>query len=317
MSFRVVNPKQLVPEAEELLKQNGIEVIRPKGPSREELLLAVADADALIVFLSPEYTIDSEVISAGKRLKLIARFGAGVDNIDIRAAREAGITVTYTPEANSNSVAELALYHIIALAKNAQIVNRRIHAGEFNEIRKLSAVELEGKTLGLIGNGHIAGLLAKKAGYGLGMKVIGYNPHENSVFPKEIERVGTLEELLSSSDFVSIHAPANEETVGLFGRRQFEQMKRTAFLINTARGRIVQEQELIRALKEGLIAGAGLDVYEKEPLGESELKQFDQVILTPHYGGFTDGAVVNTGLQVAESIISVSRGETPKYIYEK
>ncbi len=317
MSFKVVNPKKLVKEAEQLLADNGIEVINPSGPTKKDLLDVIPDADAIIVFLSPEYTIDKEIIDAGRNLKLIARFGAGLDNVDTEYAKEKGILVSYTPTSNSNSVAELTLYHIISLAKNSRIVDKRIHAGEFNEIKKLSAVELEGKTLGLIGNGNIAKLVAKKAKYGFDMTVIGYNPHETTVFPDDIERVDSLDDLLEKSDFVSIHVPLTSETKGMIGRQQLAKMKDSAFLINTARGNIVDEAALLEALKKGVIAGAGLDVFENEPLGETELKNLDNVILTPHYGGFTKGAVAKTGIQVAQSVISVSKGEIPEFLYIK
>lgn len=317
MAFKVLNPKPLVPAAEKMLSDAGVEVIRSSGPSKEDLLRDIADVDALVVWLSPN-RIDQEVIDAAKNLKLISRFGVGMEIVDTAYARSKGIMVCNTPAANSNSVAEHAMYLILACARNAHFVDKQIHAGEFKSICKRSAVELEGSTLGIIGPGNIARLLAKKAGNGFGMHVIAFNPHKNSKVPEGMERVDTLDELLERSDFVSIHAPATEETRGMISLAQLRKMKRSAFLINTARGTIVEEDDLIQALREGIIRGAGLDVFAVEPLpAGSALLEMGNVVLTPHYAGFTDGAVTKTGLDVAQSIIDVMNGGRPQYELKK
>lgn len=313
MSFRVYNPKPLAPVAEAMLKNAGIEVVGSSGPSKEDLVKDVADVDAAVIWLSPN-RFDKEVIDAAKNLKLISRFGVGMEIVDVAYAQEKGIMVCNTPTSNSNSVAEHAMYLIMSCARNARFVDKQLHAGEFKSICKTSAVELEGSTLGIIGPGYIASLLAKKAKYGFGMKVIAWNPHKGSKVPEDMERVDTLEELLQRSDFVSIHTPATEETKGMIGMEQLKQMKPTSFLINTSRGVVVKEDELAQALREGVIKGAGLDVFEIEPLPmESSLRNMDNVILTPHYAGFTKGAVVKTGIDVAQSLIDVMNGERPKY----
>lgn len=314
MAFKVLNPNPLSSEAEQLLNEHGIEVIRLSGPEKSDIIKDISDVDALVVWKSPNYTIDSEIIDAGKNLKLIARFGVGMEIVDVAYAKEKGIVVTNTPTSNSNAVAELAIYLLIASAKNAHLVDRRFRGGEFKTIWKTNAVELEGKTLGIIGPGHIGQLVAKKAKYGFGMKVLGYNPHPNAVFIEEIEKADSLEVLLTQSDFVSIHVPATDETVGMIGAEQFKLMKNTAFLINTARGQIVKEDALIEALQQGVIAGAGLDVFTQEPPAkDNPLFTLDNVVVTPHYGGFTDAAVAKTGIQVAESIIAVSEGREPAF----
>ena len=317
MAFKIYNPKPLAPEGEKILADAGIEVIRSSGPSKEDLIRDVADVDAVVVWLSPN-KIDKEVIDAAKNLKLISRFGVGMEIVDVDYAQSKGIIVCNTPTSNSNSVAEHAMYLIMCCARNARFVDHQIHAGEFKSIYKTSAVELEGSTLGIIGPGYIAGLLAKKAKYGFGMKVIAYNPHAGSKVPEDMERVASLDELLERSDFVSIHAPATAETIGMIGMEQLKKMKSSAYLINTARGVIVKEDELAQALKEKVIAGAGLDVFAVEPLPmESPLREIETAVITPHYAGFTKGAVVKTGIDVAESIVAASKGEKPKYELRK
>lgn len=309
--MKVYNPKPLAPVAEEMLKAAGIEIVGSSGPSKEDLLRDVADVDAIVVWLSPNH-IDREVIDAAKNLKLISRFGVGMEIVDVAYAQSKGILVCNTPTSNSNAVAEHALYLIMACARNARIVDTKIHGGEFNSIKKISAVELEGSTLGIIGLGNIGRKVAKKA-LGLGMTVIAWDP-----FVKEaegIELLSDLDDLLARADFVTLHTPETPETTGMMGAAQFKKMKKSAFLINAARGAIVKQDELVEALKAGEIAGAGLDVYASEPLEASDpLLAMDNVICTPHYAGFTNGAVVKTGIDVAESILAVSRGEKPRYL---
>jgi D-3-phosphoglycerate dehydrogenase len=267
----------------------------------------------LVVWKSSNYTIDKDVIDAGKQLKLIARFGVGMEIIDVPYAQSKDIIVTNTPTSNSNAVAEHTMHLILACARNHRIVDKRFRSGEFNAIWRVNGIELEGRILGLIGIGQIGRLVASKAKYGFGMKVIGYNPHVGAGFPDEIEKVDTFQSLLAQSDFISLHVPATPETIGMFGTEEFKMMKPEAFFINTSRGEVVKEDEMVESLKNGIIKGAGLDVYTKEPLDpNSPLFDLDNVIMTPHYAAFSTDSLVRTGVQVAESIIAVSRGEKPK-----
>ena len=317
MAFKVYNPKPLAAEGEKILADAGVEIVRSSGPSKEDLLHDVADVDAAVIWLSPN-RFDKEVIDAAKNLRLISRFGVGMEIVDVEYARSKGIIVCNTPTSNSNSVAEHAMYLIMSCARNSRFVDAQIRAGEFKSICRTAAVELEGSTLGIIGPGYIASLLAQKAKYGFGMRVIAYNPHKSSKIPGDMERVDTLDELLARSDFVSIHAPATEETAGMIGMDELKKMKPTAFLINTARGMIIKENELAQAVREGVIRGAGLDVFVEEPLPmDSPLREQENIILTPHYAGFTKGAVVKTGIDVAESIVAVINGGRPKYELKK
>ncbi|MCG4529111.1 hydroxyacid dehydrogenase [Intestinimonas massiliensis (ex Afouda et al. 2020)] len=309
--MKVYNPKPLAPVAEQMLKDAGVEIVGSSGPTKEDLIKDVADVDVIVVWLSPNH-IDKEVIDAAKKLKLISRFGVGMEIVDVKYAQSKGIMVCNTPFSNINSVAEHAMYLIMACARNSRIVDTKMHSGEFNSIKKISAVELEGSTLGIIGLGNIGKLVAKKAS-GFDMNIIAWDP-----FVKEhpgVEMITDLNELLERSDFVTLHTPETPQTIGLIGAEQFKKMKKSAFIINAARGSAIKQNELVEALKAGEIAGAGLDVYASEPLTSDEpLLAMDNVICTPHYAGFTTGAVVKTGIDVAESILSVKDGETPKYL---
>jgi len=312
MIFKVLSPKPLSPEGEAILAAANIEVIRGSGSGRENLLRDIAEVDAIVVWL-PEI-IDKEVIDTGKNLKLISRFGVGLETIDVSYAQSKGIIVCNTPTSNSNAVAEHAMFLILSCARNAHFADSRMHAGEFKSIWERSCVELTGSTLGIIGPGRIAGLLAKMAKQGFGMRVIAYNPHDGAKVPEGMEKVAGIDELLERSDFVSLHTPATSETTGMIGMAQLKKMKTSAFLINTARGCVVREGELIQALKEGVIRGAGLDVFEKEPPdADNPLFKLDNVILTPHYATITENARVNSSVDVAESIVAVSRFSRPKY----
>lgn len=314
MSFTVITPNPIPDRTAQTLRQEGIEIRQISGPEKADLIRDIVDADALVVFISPNYTIDREIIDAGKKLKVIARFGVGLDNIDLEYAESKGIIVTNTPTSNSNSVAELTLFLLLAVAKKARIEDQGLRVGNW-EIRKNKAIELSGKTLGIIGIGHIGSLVARKAKYGLDMHVIGWNPHEGRVFPEEIERVKTLDELLEQSDFISLHVPETSETIGLIGSEELAKLRQGAVLINTSRGKVVDENALVEALKQGKIAGAGLDVFSQEPIEQSNpLLSFDNVVLTPHYGGFSDGAVFRTWEDVADSILAVYKGQRPRFI---
>ena len=289
--MKVYNPKPLAPVAEQMLKDSGVEIVGSSGPTKEDLIKDVADVDVIVVWLSPNH-IDKEVIDAAKKLKLISRFGVGMEIVDVKYAQSKGIMVCNTPFSNINSVAEHAMYLIMACARNSRIVDTKMHSGEFNSIKKISAVELEGSTLGIIGLGNIGKLVAKKAS-GFDMNIIAWDP-----FVKEhpgVEMITDLNELLERSDFVTLHTPETPQTIGLIGAEQFKKMKKSAFIINAARGSAIKQNELVEALKAGEIAGAGLDVYADEPATNKALYSHPMVSCTPH-------------------ILSVMDGKTPKYL---
>lgn len=258
--------------------------------------------------------------AAGPNLKVIAKQGAGLDNIDVESATARKIPVVYAPGQNAQSVAEQAVFLMLACARRFNYVDRQFRAGNYKIRFSLdNTFELKGKTLGLLGCGRIGQLLAGIAKNGFGMNVIGYDP-----FLKQ-EQIGDLitlipeqEEIFKQADFVSIHTPLLPSTYHSVGMKQLKMMKPTASLINASRGEVVHEEELIQAMKEGVIACAGLDVTEKEPLPlDSPLYELDNVILTPHTAASTEQSIIRCCETAANDIMAVLEGRAPKYQFNK
>lgn len=266
----------------------------------EELKKALADYDVVVVRSATK--VKAPIIDAAAdagRLKMIIRAGVGVDNIDVDYAEAKGIKVRNTPNSSSASVAELALAHMFSLARFVGISNVTMREGKWNK-KNYTGVELAGKTLGLVGFGRISIELAKKAS-ALGMKVLYTNrrgPRED--FPEY--GYSTLEELLRESDFVSIHTPSLEGGKALIGLDELKLMKTTAYLINCARGGIVDEEALLKALESGDLAGAGIDVFVEEPTKNLDLINHPRVSSTPHIGGSTAEAQERIGGEIVEII---------------
>jgi D-3-phosphoglycerate dehydrogenase len=284
------------------------------GTTQEILAQEARDADAIIVRAFGSIT--ATIMDASPRLKLIGKHGVGFDNIDIKAATERGIPVVYTPFANTDAVADHTMGLMIALAKRIAEADRALKHGASWGLRyELIGTDVAGKTLGIIGLGRIGGAVAKRAG-GFGMRILAYDPYA----PKERAialgaELVDLDTLLRSSDFVSIHVPLTEETRGLVGRRELSLMKRGAFLINTSRGGIVDEEALLEALSSGHLAGAALDVLEKEPPEpENPLIKMENVIVTPHMAAHTKETLRKMAVTVAEDVVRVLRGERPLYL---
>ncbi|MET1159887.1 MAG: D-2-hydroxyacid dehydrogenase [Thermoprotei archaeon] len=287
----------------EILKERGFEVLYREEPEEDELVELVKDVDALIVRSKPLVT--RRVIEAANKLKIIVRAGVGLDNIDLDAAKEKGIEVANVPEAATNSVAELAIGLMISVLRKIAYADRMMRQGKW--VKKESmGFELRGKTLGIIGMGRIGRAVARIAYHGFGMKILYYDVYRA---PREFEeevraRYVDLETLLRESDIVSIHVPLTPETKHLINEERLKLMKKNAILINTARGAVVNTNALIKALKEGWIAGAGLDVYEEEPLPpDHPLLKLDNVVLTPHIGASTYEAQERAGIGAAKKII--------------
>ena len=274
----------------------------------ERLRAAIAGCRALIV--RNQTRVTSELVAAAPQLEIIGRAGAGLDNIDVPAATAAGVVVASTPDQNSISVAELTLGLMFALARRISSADRDTHAGGWNRQRFVGA-ELNGRTLGIVGIGRIGFLTALRA-RALGMRIIA---HDQFVSPDAVAVTEThaelvsLEELLQRADFVSCHVPLTPQTRGMFGYERFSAMKPDAFFLNLARGEVVDEAGLARALQEQRLAGAALDVREQEPPGASVLNGFENVILTPHIAAFTREAQERVVNAVCADITSVLRGE--------
>ncbi len=286
--------------AEELKKMG--HVIVDKSCTPDELLRQVQAVDAMIVRSATKVTrevIDSALKS--KRLKLIIRGGVGVDNIDVSYAEANGISVTNTPNASSLAVAELAIGHMFALARYIYISNVSMRDGKWDK-KKYEGIELSGKTLGLIGFGRIARETGKMA-KAIGMKVI-YNSRSGRKDGCEEFEYVPMEELLANSDFISLHIPYDKEQGTLIGQKEFEKMKDGVFLVNCARGGVVDEEALLSALNFGKVAAAALDVYEQEPTKNERLCMHDKVCLTPHIGASTIEAQERIGKEIVEIIKS-------------
>lgn len=295
--IRVLANDGLEVSAVKALEAAGAEVVTDHV-DQENLGEAVRDYDVLIVRSASKVTAEVSEKAAGSKLKLVIRAGVGVDNIDIPAANAKGITVKNTPNASSNSVAELAVGHMFALARYIAIANVTMRNGEWNK-KKYQGSEIAGKTLGIVGMGRIGRSLAAKA-EALGMTVV-----YTDLFGKQ-EGLSyeflDLNDLLKTSDFISLHVPYDKNQGSLIGKKEFEMMKDGVFLIDCARGKVVEEAALLEALNNGKVAGAGLDVFEEEPTHNTELVNHPKVSVTPHIGAATDEAQTRIGEEVVSTI---------------
>jgi D-3-phosphoglycerate dehydrogenase len=252
--------------------------------------------------------MDAEAIEAAPNLKVIARAGVGLDNVEIPAATAAGVLVVNAPTSNIVSAAELAVSLLLAVARNVVPANLALKNGQWKR-SQFGGVELHGKTVGIIGMGKIGMLVAQRLA-GFDMNFIAYDPYVKTA-PSggpEIEMV-SLDELLTESDFVTIHIPKTDQTQGLIDSVALAKMKPTAFIINAARGGVLDEVALFDALTAGTIAGAGLDVYATEPCTDSPLFALDNVVATPHLGASTEEAQEKAGIAVAESVVAAFAGK--------
>jgi D-3-phosphoglycerate dehydrogenase len=276
------------------------------GTDRPALLAALAEASAVLIRSATH--VDAEAIAAAPLLKVVARAGVGLDNVDIRAATEAGVMVVNAPTSNIVSAAELTIGHILSLARHIPSAHASLAAGEWKR-SKFTGVELYEKTIGIIGLGRIGALIATRL-QSFGMNVIAYDPYVTATRAQQIgARLVTLDELLAESDFVTIHMPKTPETTGMIGEAQLRAMKRSAFIVNVARGGLIDEAALAAALHAGEIAGAGIDVFTSEPPQDDVLTGAPNVVVTPHLGASTDEAQEKAGLSVARSVRLALDGE--------
>ncbi len=297
----------------ELLEKE-VEVVLASNPSVKRVCKEIKGIHGVIVRTAP---FTREIIESADKLEVIGRHGVGVDNIDIEAASERGIPVVYTPNANMVSVAEHTIGFILALAKRLFISDKATREGNFAIREEFAAIDLKGKILGIIGLGRVGSTLAKKCKDAFNMKVIVYDPYLSFQKAKEI-RVSlshNLPELLKESDIVSVHTPLTKETEGLIGEEELKLMKPTAFLINVARGGIINEEALVKALKEKWIAGAATDVFSQEPPEPNNpLYKAENIILSPHMAALTKECVIKMATEVAKGVLDVLRGNKPEYI---
>ncbi|HEX2728933.1 MAG TPA: phosphoglycerate dehydrogenase [Rubrobacteraceae bacterium] len=308
--MKILVPEKLADPGIELLKKE-FEVDVQLGLSPEELLERIGEYDGLIIRSATKVT--AEVIEKADNLKAIGRAGIGVDNIDIEAATKRGIIVANAPESNTVAAAEHTLGLMLAAARHIPAADTSLRGGEWKR-SAFKGVEVSEKTLGLIGLGHVGALVARGA-LGMGMKVLAYDPYvsEDRMRSMNVDRAETTDEVFENSDFISLHVPRTPQTIGLVNEDTLGKMKPTAYLINVARGGIVDETALYNALKEGEIAGAALDVFVEEPTTDSPIFGLPNVVVTPHLGASTAEAQDRAGITAAEQVATALRGEVPMH----
>jgi D-3-phosphoglycerate dehydrogenase len=275
----------------------------------EAIVRVASGADALLVTYAK---ITAEMIRQMPRCRIISRFGIGVDNVDIAAATTAGIVVTKVPDYCIDEVSDHTMALLLALVRKIPFANAQVQAGHWRMSAVTPIHRLRGSVLGLVGFGKIPQLVAPKA-QSFGLRVVAYDPYvsKDVLSAAQVEGV-SFAELLRMSDYVSIHTPLVPETRGLFGRDAFQQMKPSAYLINTARGPIIDEAALAQALDDRLLAGAALDVMAEEPPGSSPLFGRDNVIATPHTSFYSDESLVELQTKAADEVVRVLTGEAPR-----
>lgn len=286
--------------------------LRLAGEATPEAILEVAgQADGLLVTYAK---ITGEMIAQLEKCKVIGRFGIGVDNIDIAAATKAGIVVTYVPDYCFDEVSDHAMALLLDLARKVSFSNALVQAGRWEMKATAPMNRLRGRTLGLAGFGNIPQLVAPKA-QAFGMEVIAFDPYvDKALAASRGVRLVDFDTLLAQSDFISVHAPLTDETKNMFGAEAFAKMKPTAYLVNTARGPLVDTDALARALDDGEIGGAALDVVPVEPLpANSALLGRDNVVLTPHTAFYSEDALLDLQTKAATDVASVLAGKQPKY----
>ncbi len=311
-SFKVLIPQNVAEEGKAYLREKGHEIKMGSGTTVEAMKSDVQECHAI---LARTARIPAEVLEVGRNLKVIARHGVGVDNIDVQCATKLGIIVTNTPEANAATVAEHTIGFILALARNLVLCDRALREGDFEIRDRVKGSDVDGKVLGILGLGRIGRWVARKAYYGLSMRIIGYDPFlSREDFPPEVESVNDMDVVLREADFISLHVPSLSDTKGLIGSRELKLMKPTAFLLNLSRGDIVDERELVAALRTGEIAGAGIDVYAEEPPRKNHpLFALDNVLVSPHNAALTSECMVRMALQAAQGIHEVLVGKKPTW----
>ena len=308
--MRVLVTEKLSDAGIDLLRRDFQVDVRPELAG-DGLVEAIAPYDALVVRSQTQVTAD--VIAAGENLKVVARAGSGLDNVDVEAATRRGVMIVNAPQSNIVSAAEHTIALLLAQARNIPQANADLKGGRWDR-SAYEGIELQGKTLGVLGLGRVGALVAQRAA-AFGMRVIAFDPYVPKERAKEmgVELMPTLEALLVQADLITIHLPRTPDTEGLIGERELALVKEGARLVNTSRGGIVDEQALAKALEDGKLDGAALDVFETEPTTESPLFGFEQVIVTPHLGASTTEAQDKAGTSVAEMVRLALSGEFVPY----
>ncbi|NLT58410.1 MAG: hydroxyacid dehydrogenase [Clostridiales bacterium] len=308
--MKVLLVQDIAREGWEYLRALGYEVALASDPSAETVRREIAGCDGAIVRIAP-FGADVMEAAAG-RLKVVARHGVGVDNIDLKAATRLGIQVTNGPLSNANSVAEHAVAMMLALSRGLKGLDRMVREGRFADRTRVLMGDLFGKTAGIVGFGHIGSRVAEICHFGFQMQILTC-PHRPRPLPDYVAPV-SFDELLAHSDFVLLHIPSTPETRGLIGDAQLRRMKRSAILINLSRGEVWDEPAVAWALRSGGIAAAGTDVYAVEPPPEDHpFRSLENMLLSPHCGAHTAEAYANMALHAAQGVHEVLSGQTPTW----
>jgi D-3-phosphoglycerate dehydrogenase len=314
--FKVFIPEPEWEESHKLLDK--IAEVKTGEPgviyTENRLIRDVKNVDALII--TSQHHVSEKVIEAADRLKVIVKYGSkpGIDNVDLQTATEKGIVVCYTPKANSDSVAEHTIALILALLKRLYVTSFQLRKGKWRE-KSLLGYELLGKTIGIIGLGSVGYKVAEKI-RGFGVKLLAYDPYVSKERAKRVgARLLDLKTLLKESDIITIHAALTEETTRLIGDEELKLIKKSAFIVNTARGAIIDEKALIKALRDDRIAGAALDVFEEEPpKPDNPLLKMDNVLVTPHFASCTYEAYQREAFMAVEEVLKVLQGKKPEFV---
>ncbi|NLV36176.1 MAG: phosphoglycerate dehydrogenase [Clostridiaceae bacterium] len=314
--MKIIVTERIADEGIQYLRDKGFEVDTRFGIDHGELLDIIGEYDAIIVRSVTK--VNAELIERATNLKVAGRAGNGIDNIDVQACTQKGIIVVNTPESNIMAAAELAIAMAYSIFRNIPKANALARKGDFRR-SKFIGNELDGKTVGIIGLGRIGSIVAAKL-KGSNMRVIAYDPYitDEKFVKRGVEKCETLEELLKQSDLITLHTPKTKETYGMIGEEEFKLCKRGVRVVNAARGGLINEKALVKALEEGIVAGAGIDVLDPEPnydkkpedqTYENPLLDFDNVVITPHLGASTDEANHNVGTAVAQLVAAALSGE--------
>lgn len=311
MAYKVLIPQAVAQEGVDFLTQHGYEIKNGTGAAEADLVRDVEDCDAILLRTAP---CTRAVLEAGKKLKIVARHGAGYNNVDLKAAEELGIYVTNAPDATTDTVAEFAIGGMIAAARNMFPLSASMKDGNFFYKNTHQGINLAGRTLAVVGLGRIGRGVAQKAHDGLGMNIIAYDPHADQSRTPDYVRLVDWDSAFSQADVVTIHMPLTADNAGCIGRKEFDMMKSDALFINCARGEVVDEAALIAALEQHSIRGAFIDVFNTEPpAADNPLLHLENAAVTPHIASNTEDCMVLMAAQAASQIDKVLSGQKPDW----
>ncbi len=304
----------LSPEGMDVLERRGFEILLPEENSQAAFERLLPRCHAIV--LRTNVQVNADAIDKAPDLKIVVRTGAGYDNVDVDAATRRGVMVCNLVGVNSVSVAEHAVSLMMSLGKQLPYYDRSVRTGDWQARRSKASVELEGKTVGVAAMGNVGAKVAAMCHDAFGMQVVAYDPFVKDRFSDHDYRfVDDLESLFAASDFISLHLPSVPDTRGVVNARLLSSMKESAYLINTARGDLINEEDLAAALRERRIAGAALDVFSSEPPPENHpLFSLDNIILTPHVASLTWEVTVKAAIGAAQAVVDLADGKTPRFV---